>query len=430
VEITANQSEALKFFGSLAPSVIRLGLESVQHALGRLQRPDRSYPIVHVAGTNGKGSTCVFIANCLLAQGFRVGLYTSPHLVRANERFQVNGRAIDDALLVVRINEILERYPEAANTPAPLTYFEFGTLIALWHFQREKVDVAVLETGLGGRLDATNAVEPRLSAITSLSIDHVDYLGTTLEAIAGEKAGIIKAGTPCVIAKQPLNALRVVEARAAEIDAPLQVEGRDFALRRENSSSGYEFVGRRSKFGGIQLGLRGQYQLTNAAVAICALENLARSGIAVSERNIREGLATVRWPGRLEELATNPPVLLDGAHNLAAVESLVTALKELYPRRRIHLVFGVLADKAWEAMIRELFPRCASVHLTPLPSPRSLDPQQYFQAAKMLCDRVAAYPSPSEALRAAMAEAKGSDFVLCAGSFFLVGAVRAGLLGG
>lgn len=421
--------EALAFFASLTRSGIRLGLGSVHRALEALDHPERAYTALHVAGTNGKGSTCAFAANCLLAQGYRVGLYTSPHLVRPNERFRIDGQEIDDALMAKRIREVLERYPEAATPPAPLTYFEFGTLVALWHFSQEKVAIAVLETGLGGRLDATNAVQPAVTAITSLSIDHVDYLGGTLTSIATEKAGIIKPGVPCVISTQLPEALAVVEAKARECGAPLSLEGRDFRLRAEGSRPSYEFIGSRWHFDALRLGLRGPHQVSNAAVAVSALELLDQRGFPVLEEPLRRGLETTRWPGRLEEFSTSPTVLLDGAHNLAGIESLIRGISQMYPGRRIHLVFGVLADKAWSEMVAALFPHCASVSLTPVASSRSLDPNLYLGVAKSLCDRVDAHPSPLDALSGAMSLAKGSDLVVCAGSLFLVGAIRARLLG-
>src|SRR6478672_353732 len=185
-------AEALQFLNSLAPSGVRLGLDRIQAALRVLKNPERKYPTIHVAGTNGKGSTCAFAASCLVAEGYKTGLYTSPHLIRVNERIKINGEDISDDLLATRILEVLERYPAAAAEPRPLTFFEFGTLVAFWHFAKEQVDVAVIEVGLGGRLDATTACWPSVTAVTPISFDHMDYLGHTLAAIAAEKAAIFK----------------------------------------------------------------------------------------------------------------------------------------------------------------------------------------------------------------------------------------------
>ncbi|MGA9521792.1 MAG: folylpolyglutamate synthase/dihydrofolate synthase family protein [Myxococcaceae bacterium] len=424
-------AEARTFFDGLAPSGIRLGLDRVHVALLALKNPERDFPALHVAGTNGKGSTCAFAASCLAAQGYKVGLYTSPHLERVNERIRVNGEEISDALLAQRILEVLELYPEAAGDPAPLTYFEFGTIVALWHFAREKVDVAVLETGLGGRLDATTAARPAVTAITPVSFDHMDYLGHTLEAIAAEKAGVIKPGVPVVSAKQPPEVLAVLERVAREQGAPLAVEGRDFRLEPEEGAGEKTFVyqGMRTAVPKLWLGLRGSHQVQNAAVALACLELLEDCGLKISRENARAGLANAAWPGRLESFEGDPTVVLDGAHNPHGVTALRNALDELYPGRKAHLVFGVLGDKDHRPMLRTLMPRCTSVHLTPVPSPRSLEPDRYADEVRELCPEVVVYGSPREALTGARMRAHPGDVVVGAGSLFLVGALRTLLLG-
>ena len=416
--------EALAFFASLSPSTIRLGLERVQAVLAQLGHPERRYPALHVAGTNGKGSTCAFAAAALRAAGHRVALYTSPHLVRVNERIQVDGEEISDAVLGTRILEVLERAPAAAEQ---LTYFEFGTVVALWHFASEAVDVAVLETGLGGRLDATNTARPLVTALTPISMDHQALLGDTLAAIAGEKAGILKPGVPAVCARQAPEALAVIEARAAAVGAPLLLEGRDFAM--EGQGAGLHYRSASGHLERLVLSLRGPHQRQNAAVALAALEQLSQRGLGVSARAAREGLLQARWPGRLEEigglggLAPQATVLLDGAHNPAGVEALLAALDAEYPGRRVHAVFGVVADKALEPMAHALFPRLASLHLTPLDTPRSLPPERYLDLARSLCGQVSAYPVLDAALAGAAAACGPGELLLCTGSLFLVGAV-------
>ncbi len=419
-------AQAMLWLEALAPSGVRLGLDRVHAALRAVKSPERDYPAVHVAGTNGKGSTCAFIAACLSAQGYRVGLYTSPHLVRVNERFKVNGQDISDALLGQRLLEVLELYPEAAADPPPLTYFEAGTVAALWHFSREQVDVAVLETGLGGRLDATAAARPLVTAVTPVSFDHMDYLGHTLSAIAGEKAGIFKAGVPAVSARQPPEVLAVLERVAREVGAPFFLEGRDFLLVPEagEGAKTFHYRGLKSALPKLWPGLPGGHQVQNAAVALACLELLGDRGLPVAPAHAREGLAGAEWPGRLETLDGRPPVVLDGAHNPAAVETLVAALATLYPGRRVHLVFGVLADKDRRPMLRTLLPVCASAHLSPLPSMRSLAPDRYLAEARELCPKAFACASVREALDGAVAAAGAGDLVLCAGSLFLVGQVK------
>jgi dihydrofolate synthase / folylpolyglutamate synthase len=415
--------EALRFFQALNPSGIKLGLERVKDALAALDHPERDYPALHVAGTNGKGSTCAFVARALEAAGHRVGLYTSPHLVRVNERIRVAGEDIPDDVFGRRILEVLERYPSALSDP--MTYFEFGTVVALWHFSRERVDVAVLETGLGGRLDATTASNPVVTCVTPVSFDHMEYLGHTLRDIAWEKAGIFKPGVPVVLSRQEPEALESLLRRAEQLAVPVRVEGRDFGIV-PGSDGTLAYTGTAWSLDGLTLSLRGPYQHQNAAVALACLEALQERGVAVTPEAARVGLSTARWPGRLEEVAQQPPVVVDGAHNPAGVAVLLEALRALYAGRPLHLVFGVVADKDRGPMLRALFPLAASVHLTPLDTPRSLPPERYIHEARSLCSRVTAHASLEEALAGARADAVGQagGVVLATGSLFLVGAVK------
>ncbi|HEX8702768.1 MAG TPA: folylpolyglutamate synthase/dihydrofolate synthase family protein [Myxococcaceae bacterium] len=415
--------EGLAYLASLSPSSIKLGLERVYEALKALGYPERRFPSLHVAGTNGKGSTCAFSAAALRAAGHKVGLYTSPHLVRVNERFQVDGADISDEQLGRRVLEVLERYPDAAYAPGLLTYFEFGTVLALWHFAQEGVDVAVLETGLGGRLDATNATLPTVTAITPISFDHMEYLGHTLGAIAGEKAGILKPGVPVVVSRQEPEALEVISRVAEQVRAPMLLEGRDFSLE-PGPGGGFVYRGPDRTLEGLSLALRGPHQAQNAAVALAALGQLHLRGVPVPHEAAWLGLATARWPGRMEEVSSQPAVVLDGAHNPGGVAVLLASLDALYPGRRVHAVFGVVADKDRAPMMRALFPRCASVHLTPLDTPRSLAPEKYLEEARALCADVRPYASLEDALAGAKGLASQEDVVLCTGSLFLVGAAR------
>jgi dihydrofolate synthase / folylpolyglutamate synthase len=414
-------AEALAFFSRLSPSSIKLGLERVEAALEALGHPERRYPALHVAGTNGKGSTCAFASSALHAAGHRVGLYTSPHLVRVNERIRVDGVEISDECFGQRILEVLERHPEAATS---LTYFEFGTVVAFWHFAREAVDVAVVEVGLGGRLDATRACQPLVTTITPVSFDHMEYLGHTLDAIAGEKAGILKPGVPLVLSRQEPEALAAIERIAGPLGVPMLREGRDFGLVSD-PERGLVYTGPGLSLEGLTLGLRGEHQRQNAAVALASLERLSARGPRVPREALRAGVAGARWPGRLEELGGAPPLLLDGAHNPAGVAVLLDGLRSLYPGRRVHCVFGVVADKDRGPMLRALLPSCTSVHLTPLETPRSLAPERYLEEVRALCANAHAYSSLDAALSGAQALAVSSDVVLCTGSLFLVGSVRA-----
>ncbi|MFP2927274.1 bifunctional folylpolyglutamate synthase/dihydrofolate synthase [Pyxidicoccus sp. 3LG] len=416
--------EALAFLAKLNPSGIKLGLERVREALAALGHPESRYRVLHVAGTNGKGSTCAFTATALQVAGHHVGLYTSPHLVSVNERIRVDGEDISDEDFGRAILDVLERYPSAVTEP--MTYFEFGTVVALWHFARVGVDVVVLETGLGGRLDATTASSPVVTAITPVSFDHMEYLGHTLAAIAGEKAGILKPGVPCVVARQEPEALEAIARKAGELAVPLWEEGRDFSLQSAPDGS-LSYRGPSWSLDGLTLALRGPHQRQNAAVALACLEALHAHGVPVTPEAGRTGLATARWPGRLEEVGASPPVLLDGAHNPAGVDVLRASLRALYPGRRLHLVFGVVGDKDRGPMMRALFPDCTSVQLTPLDTPRSLAPESYLDEARTLCPDVAAWSDLDSALDAARRRAGPDDVVLCTGSLFLVGMVKARL---
>ena len=414
-------AEALAFLHSRSPSTVVLGLERMRAALAELGHPELRLPAVHVAGTNGKGSTCAMVDAVLRAAALRVGLYTSPHLVRFNERIRLNGAEIDDVALGQALLEVLQRAP----TASALTYFELGTLVAFWHFAQEGVDFAVLETGLGGRLDATATCLPRVTAVTALGLDHTELLGDTLSAIAREKAGIFRAGVTAVVARQPPEAEPVLLKEASRVGAPLLVEGLDFELLEEGQGLVYRHGGRR--LGGLTLGLAGHHQRQNAALALALVDVLAQAGTDIPDAACVAGLREVRWPGRLEVVPGAPLLLLDGAHNPSGVEVLRTVLDTTYAGRRVHLIFGAVREKDVGRMLAGLLPRMASVTLTPLETPRGLPPADYLQAALRLCPRVQVAASPEQALQLAQAGAAPEDVVLAAGSLYLVGALKAHL---
>ena len=416
--------QALAFLHSRSPSTVVLGLERMQTALAELGHPERRLPAVHVAGTNGKGSTCAMVDAVLRKAGFRVGLYTSPHLVLFNERIRLDGEDISDGVLGRRLLQVLQRAPTAKE----LTYFELGTLVAFWHFAEEAVDFAVLETGLGGRLDATSTCLPLATAVTALGLDHTELLGDSLSAIAREKAGIFRAGVPAVVARQEAEAEAVLHQEAARVGAPLLREGVDFALAWEGPELVFTQGARR--LSGLRLGLAGEHQRHNAALALCLLDVLQEEGAAISEEARREGLRTVRWPGRLEEVPGAPLLLLDGAHNPQGVEALLTALDTTYVGRRVHLVFAAVRDKEVGQMLARLLPRMASATFTPLPNTsRGLLPEDYLALAQQTLAEVHLAESPAAALEEVVARAAKEDVVLVAGSLYLVGAVKAHLEG-
>ena len=417
-------AEGLAHFAALSPSSIKMGLDRVRVALERLGHPERRFPALHVAGTNGKGSTCAIAASCL-RQKYRTGLYTSPHLIRPNERIQIDGADIDDETFGKRIAEVVD----VLGADHDLTYFEFGTVVAFWHFAQERVDIAVLETGLGGRLDATTACEPRVTCITPIDFDHQEYLGHTLTAIAGEKAGIVKPGVPLISSRQHPEALEVIERAGGPL---LRLEGRDFGVVPEGDGSASFWSAaapsaETESLVGLRLPLKGPHQLQNLAVALACLQAL--TDFPLSPAELQEGVSATRWPGRLEEFSGSPLVVLDGAHNPAGVQALLRALETDYRYRPVHLVFGVFADKDSEPMMRALFPKVAALHLTPVGNARSKDPRSYETLARALNARVQVHEDAVTALAAARATAPKDGLVVVAGSLFLVGQLRRVLLG-
>ena len=402
---------------------MKLGLERVEAVLAELGHPEREFPALHVAGTNGKGSTCAFAEACLRAGGYRVGLYTSPHLQRVNERFRVGGEEIPDAVLGQRVLEVLGRAPRAAEA---LTFFEFGTVVAFWHFARERVEVAVVEVGLGGRLDATRACRAEVTAVSAISFDHEAQLGHTLDAIAGEKAGIFRAGVPAIISRQAPDAAARLRAVAQAVGAPLLEQERDFRLEPGGDGT-FTFHGPTGACAGLRPALAGPHQRHNAALALAALGALGRRGFPLGEGALREGLASARWPGRMERICERPGLWVDGAHNPAGVEALAAAVRQLLPGRPLQLVFGVLGDKAWPAMVERIFPLAEGLQLARVESPRALAPDApgLLEAAGRAGLQPSVYPSVAAAVEGALAAAGPGGEVLACGSLVLVGEVHA-----
>ena len=308
-------------------------LDRMERLLDRLGNPHRRYPTLHVAGTKGKGSTCAFAASILRAAGLRVGLYTSPHLITFRERFRINGRPIPEEKLAEVVGRI------QPNAAPDLTFFEVTTACAFLYFAQERVDAAVVEVGLGGRLDATNLLMPEVTVITPISLDHMDKLGDTVEAIAREKAGIIKPGVPVVMASQPIEARRVFEETAVGRGAPLhgvekEVRSDEVILSLEGTRCGIETPVR--SYPDLQIPLLGRHQLSNAVAAIRAVELFAqRRGLSLTSRAVQEGLRQTEWPGRCQLIQGNPPILLDGAQNAASARVLKEMVAELFPGRRV-----------------------------------------------------------------------------------------------
>lgn len=402
--------DSVRFLYALGNEIktAKLGLERIRALLAALGDPQRAFRVVHVAGTNGKGSTCAMIEAGLRAAGVRTGLFTSPHLVEPTERIQVEGSPVTPEQFQNAF-QVVHDCSERLDLDCHPTYFETVTAMAFWLFRELGVETAVVETGLGGRLDATNVVEPVLTVITPIDFDHEAYLGHTIEAIAGEKAGILKAGVPAVFAKQRPEAEAVLNARAAELGVPV--------TRAETLEiPDLDIDSRGSRFSGIVCPLAGEHQVDNAVTAALALRAL---GVSTA------GIALTRWPGRLEYVAPNPDILLDGAHNPAGARALARYLTRFFLNRRIWMIYGAMRDKAVEEVTGILFPLAAELIFPALDSSRALRSEALVE----LAGRGQVAPSIAGAMeilkRRAEQEDISDDVVVITGSLYLVGEARA-----
>jgi dihydrofolate synthase/folylpolyglutamate synthase len=401
------------------PSTIALGLERVADAL-RALGIELGCPIFTVGGTNGKGSTCAMLASILGCAGYRVGLYTSPHLLRYNERVHLCGREAGDAALC----EAFEAVDRARGNIA-LTYFEYGTLAAAWLFARERLDAVVLEVGLGGRLDAVNVFDADCAVLTSIAIDHVDYLGDTREAIGREKAGIFRAARPAVVA-EPDPPASVLEA-GRRIGAHLLLIGRDFGYAPQGTQ--WSYWGPAGKRHGLaHPALRGSLQLRNAAASLAALDTL-RERLPVAMQDVRRGLAEVSLPARFQVLPGRPQIVLDVAHNAEAAAILAENLAAGGYARETIGVFGMLRDKDIAGVVRAVAPRITRWHVAALAGPRGTGAEEL---ARIVREAGGAGPlfqheSTTAALQAAQGEAGENDKIIVFGSFLTVAAAMAHL---
>lgn len=396
------------------------GLERTRRLLEKLGSPQEKLKFVHIAGSNGKGSTAAMLASVLTAAGVRTGLYTSPHLWRFHERFQVDGAPIPGEDLA----EIAAQVLEAAEDE---TEFELMTAIGMLYFLRARCDIVVLETGLGGRLDSTNIIPaPEAAVITHIGLEHTGLLGDTLEKIAGEKAGIIKPGSGAVLYRQSQEVEAVVERACQERNVSLI---RTAPERLEVLSSGLEgqsFTYRGE--GPYRISLLGEYQRYNAAAAIETLWLLRSRGWKVPEEAIAEGLAKAVWPARMELVRRNPDVILDGGHNPQCMEALAQSLRELYPKKKLIFLAGVLADKDWSAMLEEILPLAKEFYTIAPESERAMSASDLAGCLAGRGARAIPCESAGEGLNRALAAAGPEDAVCVCGSLYMIGAVRS-LLG-
>ncbi|OGQ88883.1 MAG: bifunctional folylpolyglutamate synthase/dihydrofolate synthase [Deltaproteobacteria bacterium RIFOXYD12_FULL_56_24] len=439
-----NYQEAWGFLDNLQFFKIKLGLESMRDFLASVGNPHKNLRFVHVAGTNGKGSVSTTLRTILTRGGYKVGLYTSPHLSCVRERFRIDERFISEEAFARQASVIRKALGEGQ-----ITYFEFATALALLWFAEEQVDVAILEVGMGGRLDATNVITPLVSVITNVSMDHEQYLGNTLAAVAFEKAGVVKPGVPVVAGLDADESLTVVVQVCGERKAPLFLLGREFAaVPGHEGRWDYRGIDDSHSLAGLQCRLKGGYQIGNAALALAALEAIATT-LPVSGEAIRQGLLSVAWPGRLEYfcLADGNPVdcppgsatgqlaslrryLLDGAHNPAGVESLREALVSEFGYRRLILVWACMGDKDVVATLATIAPLAARIIFTRPESERSATPEQLTAIlAEEERGKTQGAETVGEALSIAAEMAQSGDLICVAGSLYLVGAARKILLG-
>lgn len=413
----------------------KFDLHNISAICERMGHPERAFASAHIAGTNGKGSTAAMLASILQASGLRCGLYTSPHLVRINERIRLNGVEISDqefADTFTRVHAVIEELLTSGTLSAHPTYFECVTAMAFDFFARAGAEFAVIEVGMGGRLDSTNVIVPEVAVITQIDFDHENFLGHSLAEIAAEKAGIIKPGAWVVSAAENPIAKQVIRDRAEEQHARLlEIDESYPASNLEVRDGFYSFeldlsdepVGSKPELQ-IAMSLAGRFQVRNAVTAIAAAHLLARRGVAITLESIVRGIESVRWPGRLERLQSRPDVYLDGTHNPAGARELLAFWQEHLAGRRIHLIYGAMRDKAIDEVAGLLFPRATTVTLTQSPQPRSLSAQALFQMTSHLADSVNVIPEPGAALEHAIEIAQPEDVIFATGSLYLVGDLR------
>jgi dihydrofolate synthase/folylpolyglutamate synthase len=409
----------------------KFDLENIMVLLERLGRPDRAYPCVHIAGTNGKGSTAAFVEAILRDAGFRTGLNTSPHLERINERIRINGEDISDerfAAVFTRIHRVIEELLAEGMLRAHPTYFECVTALAFEAFAQERVEFGVIEVGLGGRLDATNVITPVVSVITRIDFDHENFLGHALGEIAREKAGIVKYHVPVVSAPQLPEARETIRARAKELFSPLVETADRFRIERKGmlGGCGRAIVTDTSSNAEFRLSprLAGRFQLQNALNAVAASQVLHEAGYRITRENIERGIAEAVWPGRLEKLQSGPDIYLDGAHNPGAARELSEFLQENFAGRRVIVIFAAMRDKALDEVAGSIFPQASEVIFTAPSSPRAVSATQLAEMIGHHAPHFTVVHDAEGALEAALAKARAEDAIFITGSLYLVGQLR------
>jgi dihydrofolate synthase/folylpolyglutamate synthase len=407
--------EAVTYLYTLQKFGIKFGLSKTSNLLKALGNPHKGQKYIHIGGTNGKGSVSAFIASILEEKGLRVGLYTSPHLVRFTERFRIN------RVEITRENAaaLIEELRDASAPEEPPTFFEATTAMALAYFAREDTDIAIMEVGMGGRLDATNVITPLISVITNISKEHEFYLGSRLLDIAGEKGGIIKKGIDVVTGATQPDVIRLFESICQAKSAPMWRLGKD--IRYRTTGSGLHYRGLNRQFNDLRLGLKGKFQSRNGALALAVIERLEEKGIKVSPQSIREGLKKTTWPGRMEAVAEKPTIILDGAHNPAAMGALADSIKTDLKFRQMILVIGVMEDKMIGQILRRIVPLADHIIYTRPVYYRAATPDTIRAEGVRLGKPGEIVPLLTEAIEKARKIADPRDLIVICGSLFVVG---------
>jgi len=411
-------NDSFAYLEGLKGRGIQLGIGPITRLLDRLGSPQNDYKTVLIGGTNGKGSTAAFLASILKRDGMKVGLYTSPHLYDFRERIRVDDRMVEEDELRNLIDTVRRGMLE------DVTYFEFATALAFLYFSQRSVDIAVVEVGMGGRLDATNLVSPEVSMITNISLEHQNYLGRDLKSIAREKGGIIKERGICITAATGRTVIDTLDDICIQKQAMLYRIGRDMRIRRSPGGS-FSYYGIQRCYRGLTLSLAGRHQVTNAALALGAVDVLKQKGIDVSDTSVVEGLQKTRWEGRLECISHSPRIIVDGAHNPAGISVLCQALTSNFSYRRLVIVFGVLHDKNYTRMLKRLALLADTLILTRPQEERALSPEKLMPVIPSSFDsHVEIIEDSGRALDRARSLAEDGDLICVTGSLYLVGEIK------
>lgn len=416
-----SQKYILDYLYGLQKLGIKPGLTRIRALLKLLGNPEKSYPSIHIAGTNGKGSTSAMLHSVFTEAGYKTGLYTSPHLIKFNERIRIGKKYISDKDIVKAVLTVKKAAGRLSPRHGTPTFFEFITAMAFVYFRDKKVDIAVLETGMGGRLDATNLATPLASIITNARMDHMEFLGNTIRDIAFEKAGIIKKGVPVITGETNGAALMVIKKAAKEMNSPLYIIDKDFKAVDRGGKADY--AGLKNGINGVTLGLAGAHQIRNAACALAALEVAREKGFHADERAIKKGLKNTRWPGRLEVVKKRPLVILDSAHNPDGADSLKEALTG-FKFSRLILVLGIMADKDIKGILKRLLPLADEVIFTAPATTRAANAQTLIEHARPYRLNASFISPVKDAIGTALELAKAPDAVCVAGSIFTVGEAK------